>query len=125
MRAGGRYLKTDMQHACWDGAHMAVAIVACILWLFYAVGFPAAMACVMRRHQTSSARERDVKKRDPAAAGEASPDYWTSTTPAAELFWYPLIAHLQVRLLPSASLLNFTAEVTIPTSEGDTILECV
>ena len=30
-----------MQHACWDAAHMPVAIVASILWLFYAVGFPA------------------------------------------------------------------------------------
>jgi hypothetical protein len=29
-----------MQHACWDMAHTPVAIVASILWLFYAVGFP-------------------------------------------------------------------------------------
>jgi hypothetical protein len=41
LRAGCRYLKADMQHACWDAAHMPVAIVASILWLFYAVGFPA------------------------------------------------------------------------------------
>ena len=45
--------------------------------------------------------ERDAKKRDPTPAEEAPPDYWTSTTPAAELFWYPLVAHLQVHPLPS------------------------
>ena len=31
-----------MQHPCWDAAHTPVAIVASILWLFYAVGFPVA-----------------------------------------------------------------------------------
>ena len=45
--------------------------------------------------------ERDAKKRDPAPAEEAPPDYWTSAKPAAELFWYPLVAHLQVHSLPS------------------------
>ena len=59
------------------------------------------MVCVMRRQQTRRAMERDAKKRDPAPAEEAPPDYWTSTTPAAELFWYPLVAHLQVYPLPS------------------------
>ena len=45
--------------------------------------------------------ERDAKKRDPAPVEEAPPDYWTSTMPADELFWYPLVAHLQVHPLLS------------------------
>ena len=93
-----------MQHACGDAAQTPVAIVAGILLLLYVVGFPACMVYVMCRHKGRSLSERLAHKDDvvehesteTVTEQAVPPDYWTSTRPAAEMVWYPLVAHLQV-----------------------------
>ena len=95
-----------MQHACGDSVHMPVAVVALVLLLLYAVGFPVFMACMMCQHKARSASQRRANTGDGDETGSVDdamePDYWTSTRPAAEMVWYPLVAHLQVR--PPTSL---------------------
>jgi hypothetical protein len=88
---------------------MPVAVVALVLLLLYAVGFPVFMACMMCQHKARSASQRRASTGDGGENGSvedmaepaAPPDYWTSTRPAAEMVWYPLVAHLQVRPPPS------------------------
>ena len=80
------YLKHDMQYPCQGDEHRPVVIAAGILWLLYAVCFPMSIVCVIAKHKW-----RHV---DGAEA-----DFWSSTLPKAEKFWYPIVAHLQVLLV--------------------------
>jgi hypothetical protein len=83
------YLKQDMTYPCRGGEHLPVVAVATTLWVLYAICFPLAMACVIYWDKAKSKATR----RDGAA--RQTEDFWNSTTPHAEKFWMPLVAHLQ------------------------------
>jgi hypothetical protein len=83
------YLKQDMAYPCRGGEHQPVVIVATTMWILYAICFPLVMACVIYRDKVRS----KAMRRDGEA--EQTADFWNSTTPHAEKFWMPLVAHLQ------------------------------
>jgi hypothetical protein len=76
------YLKQDMQYPCSGDEHLPVVAAAWTVWLLYAIGFPLGMAFVIAKDRAKSAGAHDA-------------NFWTSTTPAKERFWLPLVAHLQ------------------------------
>ena len=84
------YLKDDMQYQCRGSEHLPVAVTALVLWLLFAIGFPIYIAVVIGRQRVRhAALRRDVTQ-------HVAADYWTSTKPQKEHFWFPVVAHLQV-----------------------------
>ena len=71
---------------------MPVVAVALVLWLIFAAGFPVYIAIVIGRQRVKHATLRSDTTQYVAA------DYWTSTKPQKEHYWFPVVAHLQVRL---------------------------
>ena len=94
------YLKDDMGHACWSGEHIPVVIVASILWLAYAVAFPLVMAWVIAKDKAAADRRVSATDGDSpggGGGGGGGSQYWHSTRPLVEKFWFPVVAHLQPR----------------------------
>jgi hypothetical protein len=93
-------MKQDMQHPCWDGEHIPVVIVSAVLWLLYAVGFPAIMAIVIARDRLAAVHpqdDTDPSDNTPSGGRSRPTGYWQATRPMIEKFWFPLVSHLQVR----------------------------
>jgi hypothetical protein len=86
------YLKDDMQYQCRGSEHLPVAVVALVLWLIFAIGFPVYIAIVIGRQRLKHAALRKDATQYVAA------DYWNSIKPKKEHYWFPVVAHLQVRL---------------------------
>ena len=88
------YLKHDMQYACYEGQHYLVEVMAGGMWMLYAVLFPVILAAIIARNKAQAELLlRNV--RDGISTDRAVADYWSSTTPAVERFWMPIVAHLQ------------------------------
>lgn len=83
------YLKHDMSHACWHGEHLLVLTIATLLWLVYAVAFPLTMAWVIAKDKAAAGRQ--------VSTTGGGNQYWHSTRPLVEKWWFPLVAHLQPR----------------------------
>ena len=69
-----------------------MAVVALVLWLIFAIGFPVYIAIVIGRQRVKHATLRSDTTQYVAA------DYWTSTKPREEHYRFPVVAHMHVRL---------------------------
>jgi hypothetical protein len=92
-----QYLKDDMGYSCWGADHIPVVVVSTLLWLAYAVGFPLSLAWVIHRDKAAaSEQQHDVEtSSDGCGGGHGGSEYWHSTRPMVEKFWFPVVAHLQ------------------------------
>ena len=90
------YLKADMQYACWTDTHFPVFVASVALWALYAVICPLVLAFIIHRDKSRITNDVD---------GEKSTNYWTSTTPTQERFFFPLIAHLMPKYWCASVLL--------------------
>ena len=90
-----------MEYSCWGGEHTPVLIVSLVLWTLYAVAFPATLAYCIVRNKISTNQPRDSDAPNeragdlPDVREHSRTGYWHSTRPLIELFWFPLVSHLQ------------------------------
>jgi hypothetical protein len=85
-----------MGFPCWSGEHLPVTIVATILWLAYAVALPVALAWTIAKDKIADdARRHGNAQAKGISRGGGGSEYWHSTRPLIEKFWFPLVAHLR------------------------------
>ena len=89
------YLKHDMQYECWEDTHNRVLYIATFLWFMYGFLFPIALAVTVGRHKARQEMRRLHTEKTGSDENRAKADYWTSTQPVRELFWMPVVSHLQ------------------------------
>jgi hypothetical protein len=84
-----------MGYTCWGTEHITVVAVSTLLWLAYAVGFPLSLAWVIRRDKAAAGERESADDVEASLPSSNGSEYWRSTRPMVEKFWFPVVAHLQ------------------------------